>query len=130
MLIMKKTSVRVRWFLLDIQEQGGTIQHARRGPTRCARSLEPTLVLAFIAIIALLFFVVAIVGVISFGVLSLIWGPAAFAAFACFVALHRAGADGPSILALTLLTFIVVRIFTGQLIRVGLRITGGLTNAH
>lgn len=78
----------------------------------------------FVAIIALMFFAVAIVGVISLGLLAVIWGPAAFAAFACFVTLHRAGADGLTNLGLTLLTFIVVRMLTGQLLLAGLRAAG------
>lgn len=84
----------------------------------------------FVAIIALLFFAVAVVGLISLGMLALIWGPAAIAAFATFVTLQRADADGLTTLGAVLLAFIVVRLLTGQLIRAGLRIAGRLTHAY
>jgi len=83
-----------------------------------------------VAIVALLFFAIALAGVISLGVLAVVWGPAAFASFACFVTLHQAGADGWSLLGATLLTFVVVRVVTGLLVRMLLHIMGGFAPAY
>lgn len=77
-----------------------------------------------IAIIPLLFIAIALCGLISLGVLAVVWGPAAFAAFAAFVTLHRADADGLITVFVPLITFIVVRMLTGKLLCAGLRITG------
>lgn len=83
----------------------------------------------FLSLIALLFFAVALIGVISLGMLAIIWGPAAAAAFATFVTLHQASADGWSMFGLTLLAFVLVRILTGQIIRAGLSAVGRLAHA-
>lgn len=84
----------------------------------------------FLNIIALVFFAVALIGVLSLGLLAIIWGPAAAAAFATLVTLHQAGADGWTILSVTVLVFVVVRVLCGYLLRAGLRVLGTATHAQ
>lgn len=84
----------------------------------------------FLAIIALVFFAVALIGFLSLWMLAIIWGPAAAAAFATLVTLHQAGTDGWTILGATLLVFVVVRLITGYLLRAGLRVVGSIAHAR